>query len=93
MAQLRLILQAATIETHAKALRALLNRPNAKAVLISVAFVREAGVEAIEEVLKNVAGQAKLFVGIRNNITTNIKTGCPQAFSIKETPSLSFLVE
>jgi HKD family nuclease len=70
MAQLKLILQAATTATHAQAIRSLLNRVGTKGVLISVAFVREAGVEAIEAVLKNVAAQAKLFVGIRNNITT-----------------------
>ncbi len=70
MARLELILQAATSETHARSIRALLNRLNPKAVLISVAFVREAGVEAVEAALKAVASKTRLFIGIRNGITT-----------------------
>ena len=52
MAQLELILQVATDATHAEAIRGLLNRIPADSVLISLAFVREAGVEAIEEALR-----------------------------------------
>jgi HKD family nuclease len=70
MAELELILQAATDATHADALRALLKRITPNSVLISVAFVREAGVEAVEEALKAVAAKTKFFVGIRNDITT-----------------------
>ena len=70
MAQLELILQAATTATHAAAVRKLLKITGVKTVLVSVAFVREAGVEALEATLKDVAGDAKFFVGIRNNITT-----------------------
>jgi len=70
MAELELILQAATDATHAGAIRALLKRVTADSLLISVAFVREAGVEAIEEALKPVGAKARFFVGIRNDITT-----------------------
>lgn len=70
MAQLELILQAATPSTHAAAVRKLLTIADVKTVLVSVAFVREAGVEAVEAALKGVPGDAKFFVGIRNNITT-----------------------
>ncbi len=70
MAQLDLIFQAVTPATHAAAVRQLLSVADVKSALISVAFVREAGVEALEAVLKDVAGDAKFFVGIRNNITT-----------------------
>lgn len=70
MAQLRLILQAATTDTHAAAIRQLLGTEEVESVLISVAFVREAGVEAIEAALRPVAVSSKFFVGIRNNITT-----------------------
>lgn len=70
MARLELILQAATPSTHAAAVRRLLTIDPIKAVLVSIAFVREAGVEALAGALKRVAGDAKFFVGIRNNITT-----------------------
>ena len=70
MAQLELILQAATPTTHAAAVRKLLTIADVKTVLVSVAFVREAGVEALEAALTGVAGDAKFLVGIRNNITT-----------------------
>jgi HKD family nuclease len=67
MARLELILQAAT---PAAAVRKLLTIADVKTALVSVAFVSEAGVEALEAALKAVAGDAKFFVGIRNNITT-----------------------
>jgi HKD family nuclease len=70
MAQLELILQAATDATHARAIQGLLNRIPADSVLISVAFVREAGVEAIEAALRPVATRSRFFVGIRNDITS-----------------------
>jgi len=70
MAQLELILQAATETTHVAAIRTLLNRVAADSVLISVGFVREAGVESVEEALRPVAAKTKFFVGIRNDITT-----------------------
>jgi HKD family nuclease len=70
MAKLELLLQAVTEETHAKAIRGLLKRFDAENILISVGFVREAGVEAIEEALKPVGAKTTFFVGIRNEVTT-----------------------
>jgi HKD family nuclease len=70
VAQLELILQAATPTTHAAAVRRLLTIGKVNSVLVSVAFLREAGVEALEAAIKGVAGDARFYVGIRNNITT-----------------------
>jgi HKD family nuclease len=70
MAELDFILQAVTKATHAKAVRELVQLPDAKQVLISVSFVREAGVAAIEEAIRPVAGRTSFFVGIRNDITS-----------------------
>jgi HKD family nuclease len=70
MAHLELILQAATDSTHAAAIQALFERVGPDSVLISVAFVQAAGVEAIEEALRPLGAKSTFFVGIRNNITT-----------------------
>jgi len=70
MAQVELILQAVTTATHARAIQALFQSIPPDSVLISVGFVREAGVEALEGVIRPVAARTKLFVGIRNNITS-----------------------
>ena len=70
MARLELILQAATKTTHVDAINATLQRINPEAVLISVAFVREEGIEAIEVALKPFAAKTKFFIGIRNDITS-----------------------
>ncbi len=70
MAELEFILQAVTTANHAKALRALLALPNPTEILVSVAFVKEPGLDAIEEAIKPVAAKAKFFIGIRNDITS-----------------------
>jgi HKD family nuclease len=70
MARLELILQAVTQATHAQSIRALLNRIAARSVLISVGFVSEAGVEALEPALGRAAARSRFFIGIRNGITT-----------------------
>jgi HKD family nuclease len=70
MAKLELILQAATNLTHAEAIRALLRGIAPDSVLISVGFVRETGVEAIEDALRPVGAKCTFFVGIRNEVTT-----------------------
>ena len=70
MAQLELILQAVTAATHATAINKLLQRIDADSVLISVGFVREPGVEALEAAIRPVAAHTKIFVGIRNDITS-----------------------
>jgi HKD family nuclease len=70
MAELDFILQAVTTANHAKALQALLALPNPTEVLVSVAFVREPGLDAVEAAIKPVANKAKFFIGIRNDITS-----------------------
>jgi len=70
MARIELILQAVNNTTHAAAVRTLLRCIRADSVLISVGFVRESGVEAIEAAIRPVAARARFFVGIRNEITS-----------------------
>jgi HKD family nuclease len=70
MAELDFILQAVTTAYHAKALKALLALPNPTEVLVSVAFVREPGLDAVEAAIKPLAPKARFFIGIRNDITS-----------------------
>jgi len=70
MAEIDFILQAVTTSTHADAIRALLCIPNPNQALISVAFVREAGLDALAEAIKPIAEHTTFFVGIRNDITS-----------------------
>jgi HKD family nuclease len=70
MAELDFILQAVTTANHAKALQALLALPNPNEVLVSVAFVREPGLEAVEAAIKPLATKTTFFIGIRNDITS-----------------------
>ena len=70
MAELDFILQAVTTANHAKALQALLAIPNPTEVLVSVAFVREPGLEAVEAAIRPLATKTTFFIGIRNDITS-----------------------
>lgn len=70
MAQLELIFQAVTPATHASAITTLLEHIEPDSVLMSVGFVKEAGVEALESALRPVAARTIVFVGIRNDITS-----------------------
>ena len=70
MAELDFILQAVTKANHAAAIQELLRLPDSTEVLVSVAFVREAGLDAVEAAIKPLAAKAKFFVGIRNDITS-----------------------
>lgn len=70
MADLDFLLQAVTPANHAKSVRTLLALPKPTQVIMSVAFVRVAGLQAIEKSVKPVAGATKVFVGIRNDITS-----------------------
>ncbi len=70
MAELDFILQAVTTANHAAAIQELLRLPNPTQAVISVAFVKEAGLEAVEAAIKPVAARARFFVGIRNDITS-----------------------
>jgi HKD family nuclease len=70
VAELDFILQAVTTANHAKALEALLALPNPTEILVSVAFVKESGLEAVEAAIKPLAKRARFFIGIRNDITS-----------------------
>jgi HKD family nuclease len=70
MADLKLILQAATKQRHASEVISLLKHPDAEQVLLSVAFVRQSGVDLLAGVLKPLEGRVAAYVGIRNDITS-----------------------
>ncbi len=70
MAKIKLIIQAVTASNHADAILALLSVPEPNQVLVSVAFVREGGLDVVEEAIKPLAKHTKFFVGIRNDITS-----------------------
>ena len=70
MARAELILQAVTSANHATSVQQLFRNVHADSALISVGFVRETGVEALEAVLRPIAQNVRFFVGIRNEITT-----------------------
>ena len=70
MAEVDFILQAVTTANHAKALQTLLALSDPTEILVSVAFVKESGLEAIEAAIKPLANKTKFFVGIRNDITS-----------------------
>ena len=70
MAELDFILQAVTNANHAKAIRLLLGLPKPTQVIVSVAFIREDGIDALREAIKPLATKVSFFVGIRNDITS-----------------------
>lgn len=70
MAKLSLVFQAATKARHADEIVKLLTLPKLEYGIFSVAFVREAGVAAFTAALRPVAPKVKVFVGVRNDITS-----------------------
>ena len=70
MADLKFILQAVTTANHAESIRTLLALPKPTQIVVSVAFARTTGLEAIQESIKPLAAKTKFFVGIRNDITS-----------------------
>lgn len=70
MAELDFILQAVTTANHAKALESLLALPDPTEILVSVAFVKESGLGAVEAAVKPLAKKSSFFIGIRNDITS-----------------------
>lgn len=70
MADLSFILQAVTTANHAQSIRTLLALPKPTQIVVSVAFARTTGLEAIQESIKPLATKTKFFVGIRNDITS-----------------------
>jgi len=70
MAKKEFILQGFTPRTHADAVREIFDISDIKSVILSVAFVREDGVDQIEKQLKAHAKHVTVFAGIRNDITS-----------------------
>jgi HKD family nuclease len=70
MADLDFILQAVTTANHAEAIRTLLELSKPSKIVVSVAFARTTGLQAIEDSIKPLAEKTKFFVGIRNDITS-----------------------
>lgn len=70
MAELDFILQAVTTANHADAIRGLLGIEKPTQILVSVAFVRKSGLDALEEAIRPLTAKSKFFVGIRNDITS-----------------------
>jgi len=70
MAKLKLIIQAITSRTHADEIRHLLALSDPQVIVMSVAFVRQAGLLAIEKSMKPWFKKTKVFVGIRNDISS-----------------------
>lgn len=70
MAELDFILQAVTTANHNKAIQELLTLAEPTQVLVSVAFARVGGLDAVEAAIKPLAAKSKFFIGIRNDITS-----------------------
>jgi HKD family nuclease len=70
MADLSFIMQAVTTANHAESIRKLLALPKPTQIIVSVAFARTTGLDAIQDSIKPIAAKTKFFVGIRNDITS-----------------------
>lgn len=70
MAKIDFVLQAVTARFHADELRKLLSKSDCERVLVSVAFVRQDGVDALAASLKPIAKLSTFFVGIRNGVSS-----------------------
>lgn len=66
----KFILQAVTAKNHFEEVRNLLAIKTPKKIIISTAYMREAGLATIADKLTEVAKVTELFVGIRNGVTT-----------------------
>jgi HKD family nuclease len=70
MANRKLILQGLTPSAHTDAVRDLLNTTDFTNIILSVAFVKESGVQQIESELKARSKDVTVFAGVRNDITS-----------------------
>lgn len=64
------ILQAVTEQNHIAAIVDLLSHGDPSEIIISTAFMTEAGLSIIEDALRPVAAITTIFVGVRNGVTT-----------------------
>ena len=71
MAELKIILQGLSQnDDHETVVNELLKTPAMDGFLFSLAFARENGVDRIKDNLRSVADKSKVFIGIRNEITS-----------------------
>ncbi len=70
MATKEFILQGFTKRTHLDAVGELFDVADIEAILISIAFVTDSGVEQLEKWLKPSSDKVTVYAGIRNDITT-----------------------
>jgi HKD family nuclease len=70
MAKAELVLQALTNRPHAAAITEIMALPKPVSCLFSVAFARSAGVASIEASIAALKIKPRVFVGIRNDITS-----------------------
>lgn len=83
MARKEFILQGFTRRTHANAIRELFNVADIQRVVLSVAFVTEAGVDLLSTQLKDCAARVTVFAGIRNDLTSRQGLGQLHALGVK----------
>ncbi len=70
MSRQEFIFQGFTTRTHAHVVRGMLDIPDIRTVVLSVAFVSESGVQEIEQKLTECVAPVTVFAGIRNDITS-----------------------
>ena len=70
MAKKEFILQGFTPRTHVNAVRELFDVPDIQRVVLSVAFITEAGVDLISTQIEGCPPRVTVFAGIRNDITS-----------------------
>ena len=71
MAEIEILLQGLINgDDHETALNNLLSKPNIDSYLFSIAFARSSGIDQIKTQLEKLADKTKLFVGIRNGVTS-----------------------
>jgi len=71
MAEINILLQGLEQhDDHETAVNQLLQLPDIDQYLFSLAFVRSNGVDKVSDNLKNVSDKIKIFIGIRNGITS-----------------------
>lgn len=71
MAKAEFILQGFTTRTHRAALGEFFSVSKIERILLSVAYVKESGVQEIETQLKAHAGKVTILAGVRNEITSH----------------------
>jgi len=83
VAKKEFILQGFTSRTHVTAVRELFDLPDIERVLLSVAFVTEAGVDLLRAQINGCAARVTVFAGIRNDLTSRQGLGLLQALGVK----------